>query len=1175
MILTFCAIMMLTGCTSLSDSFYNNLIAENRYKMILDGLQVTLVITFFATVLGTLLGGLVCWMRMSRRAWLRQVAKVYIDLMRGTPVLVLLMLMYYVVMAPLDTTGIVVAIVTFAMNTAAYISEMLRTTIQGIDRGQTEAGLALGFTPRQTFFKIVLPQVVRAVMPVYQGEVVSLLKGTSIVGYIAVADMTRASDLIRSRTFDAFFPLILTAVIYFLMAWLIGLLLQSLVERKRVKAAAAAVSLLIAGMLCYVPAMQTDDSSSAAAFSAAAPSAAVDSVASPSGMSPLFKALEGKRVAVILGSHQDLLITEKVPDAQVLHYTNMTDLVNAVMMDKADVVCTDDLLKLVDRKHAAQMGYVDAGEPPMPMAAMFKLGNTELQEDFNRFLSEIRADGTFQQIHDRWYEADDPAEVPVPQQKGSGDRVVRLATYSSYPPFSFISHGKHSGLSIELVTEWVNRRNWRLEILSMEVVSLVSALQTGKADIVAGGINITEERSKQVLFSDETCASHVGFFTKKGSHLFDGVTSKLAEGNNTVPSIFKSLKGKRVVVIIGTIQDIAITKMAPDANIMRVATITDMLATLENGKADVASDESLTLDFNKELASKVDTMGAGLETIPVGVVFRKDNTELQQDFNHFLAEIRSDSTYQRIYSQWQQAEDPEAIDIPQRRGTGRTLRVAINASMPPFSFFKNGELSGLEPALLTEWANRRNWKLEYLVMDFAALIPAVQAGKADVAVGDISITEERTKEVLFSDAYIESHTVLITRKGELGILTAQTDPVALLDEGESGWLWVGVALLAIIIGGGTWFFFRRRTTLQTNIPSGLEGQGVTVSHLSKRYGSFDVLHDITVDIHRGEVISIIGPSGTGKSTFLRCLNLLEQPSGGSIVVDGEDILTKGYPVNRLRQKMGMVFQSFNLFEHKTVLENVIFAPCQLLHQPEEEARREGLALLRKVGLAEKADVYPSSLSGGQKQRVAIARALAMKPSLILFDEPTSALDPTMVGEVLSVIRQLAQEGMTMLIVTHEMKFAHDVSTRIFFMYDGYIHEDGSPEQIFENPIHSATKAFIQRIRKEVFEIDGPDFDFLGMHSSISAFCHKYGIPEKEETAHRLTDWMLGGAMASYRPITVRITHSEQSLVTALDFMVEKMTATPLTDDHRRELSAQCREVIEEPTKRGFRVKLII
>lgn len=224
--------------SNVAESFSNNLIVEDRYRMILDGLQVTLLITLFAAVLGTILGGLVCWMRMSRRTWLQQVAKVYIELMRGTPVLVLLMLMYYVVMAPLDATGVMVAIVTFAMNTSAYISEMLRTTIQSIDRGQTEAGLALGFTQRQTFFKIVLPQVVKAVMPVYQGEVVSLLKGTSIVGYIAVADMTRASDLIRSRTFDAFFPLIVTAIIYFLMAWLIGMMLQSLVQQKRTKVSA-------------------------------------------------------------------------------------------------------------------------------------------------------------------------------------------------------------------------------------------------------------------------------------------------------------------------------------------------------------------------------------------------------------------------------------------------------------------------------------------------------------------------------------------------------------------------------------------------------------------------------------------------------------------------------------------------------------------------------------------------------------------------------------------------------------------------------------------------------------------------------------------------------------------------------------------------------------------------
>jgi polar amino acid transport system substrate-binding protein len=674
-----------------------------------------------------------------------------------------------------------------------------------------------------------------------------------------------------------------------------------------------------------------------------------------------------------------------------------------------------------------------------------------------------------------------------------------------------------------------------------------------------------------------------GYVPSALSHSQTAATT--ATSADSVPAVFKALKGKSVGVIIGSIQDIAVTSMAPDADILRMTSMADMLAALDNGKVDVAGSESLTLDFNRELAGKVDSVGAGLANIPVGAIFRQDNTALQQDFNRFLAEIRGDGTYQKIYDRWKLSEDPSAMAIPEQHGTGRTLRVATYPAMPPFNFINASKLSGLEPALLTEWANRRNWRLEFLVMDFSAQIPAVQTGKADMAMGAISITEERQKQVLFSDGYVESHILLITRKGEGHILSGVTTGSLTPDPsrgGEgSGYLWpLGVALLIII--GGAWFFLRRkrRTTLHTTPLSsargaGGEASGVSLLHLRKSYGTLDVLRDITVDIHRGEVISIIGPSGTGKSTLLRCLNLLEQPSGGSIIVDGEDILAKGYAVNKLRQKMGMVFQSFNLFEHKTVLENVIFAPCQLRHEPEEAAREEGMALLRKVGLAEKADAWPSSLSGGQKQRVAIARALAMKPEVILFDEPTSALDPTMVGEVLSVIRQLAQEGMTMLIVTHEMKFAHDVSTRIFFMYDGYIHEDGSPEQVFENPVHSATKAFIQRIRKEKFEIGGPDFDFLGMHSAISAFCHKYGISEKEETAHHLTDQMLDGPMAPYRPITVRITHSEQSLVTSLDFMVEQMADTPLSDTWRSQLSAQCCQVIEEKTKRGFRVKLII
>src|SRR5574344_2172790 len=239
---------------------------------------------------------------------------------------------------------------------------------------------------------------------------------------------------------------------------------------------------------------------------------------------------------------------------------------------------------------------------------------------------------------------------------------------------------------------------------------------------------------------------------------------------------------------------------------------------------------------------------------------------------------------------------------------------------------------------------------------------------------------------------------------------------------------------------------------------------ITVQHLRKRFGDLVVLKDINTEIKKGEVISIIGPSGTGKSTFLRCLNLLEQPTGGSILIDGENILDKKADRSKLRRKMGMVFQSFNLFEHLSIMDNLTIGPIKLLGKKKEEAEKRGMELLKMVGLADKYNYYPDQLSGGQKQRVAIARCLSMDPEIILFDEPTSALDPTMVSEVLGVIRQLAKEGMTMAIVTHEMNFAKDVSTRIFYMDEGIIYEEGDPKQIFDAPKNEKTRMFINRIR---------------------------------------------------------------------------------------------------------------
>ena len=236
-----------------------------------------------------------------------------------------------------------------------------------------------------------------------------------------------------------------------------------------------------------------------------------------------------------------------------------------------------------------------------------------------------------------------------------------------------------------------------------------------------------------------------------------------------------------------------------------------------------------------------------------------------------------------------------------------------------------------------------------------------------------------------------------------------------------------------------------------------------IEHLQKNFGSLCVLNDISTTIKKGEVVGIVGPSGSGKSTFLRSLNLLEEPTSGVIRFEGRDITDKHSNVNLYRQKIGMVFQHFNLFPHKTILENMTLAPIKLLKKPKGEAEQEAMSLLERVGLAEKANAYPSQLSGGQKQRIAIVRSLCMHPDVMLFDEPTSALDPEMVGEVLNVMADLAREGMTMVIVTHEMGFAREVGTRVMFVDEGEIKEENTPQEFFEHPKNGRLREFLSKI----------------------------------------------------------------------------------------------------------------
>ena len=271
---------------------------------------------------------------------------------------------------------------------------------------------------------------------------------------------------------------------------------------------------------------------------------------------------------------------------------------------------------------------------------------------------------------------------------------------------------------------------------------------------------------------------------------------------------------------------------------------------------------------------------------------------------------------------------------------------------------------------------------------------------------------------------------------------------------------------------------------------------IRVEHLKKEYEAATPLIDVNAEIQDGEVISIIGPSGTGKSTFLRCLNLLEKPTEGRIFIDGEEITGKKSRVHLLRQKMGMVFQNFNLFSNLNIIENIMAAPVELLGKTRQEAYDSGMELLRSVGLEDRALAFPDELSGGQKQRAAIARTLAMEPSILLFDEPTSALDPTMIAEVLAVIRNLTRKGLTILIVTHEMRFAREVCDRVFYMDEGVIYEQGTPEEIFEHPQKEKTRQFIRQLKVLELETESGTFSLSDAAAKIEEYGFRNQIPPK-------------------------------------------------------------------------------
>ena len=332
---------------------------------------------------------------------------------------------------------------------------------------------------------------------------------------------------------------------------------------------------------------------------------------------------------------------------------------------------------------------------------------------------------------------------------------------------------------------------------------------------------------------------------------------------------------------------------------------------------------------------------------------------------------------------------------------------------------------------------------------------------------------------------------------------------------------------------------------------------IEIRGLKKSFGDLQVLHDVNFSVEEGERIVIIGGSGCGKSVFLRCIELLEIPDAGNIFIDGNEITAPNCDIDKIRQSMGMVYQKFNLFTHMNVMQNLCIAPMKLLGMSKVEAEKKAVELLTQVGLASKAEVYPSVLSGGQQQRIAICRSLMMNPKVILFDEPTSALDPTMVSEVLAVIRMLAKRNLTMIIVTHEMNFAREVATKVLFFADGGIYEQGTPAEIFENPKREKTIAFIQRQKNFHYEVYNRDFDLLEMQGMIWNFAEKYGLKNKSASrlqlcCEEIIYTMMSGCYDDDDEISigVDITYTESDGTTKLDLICAGKNYNPfaLEDD---------------------------
>ena len=774
-------------------------------------------------------------------------------------------------------------------------------------------------------------------------------------------------------------------------------------------------------------------------------------VASAGTSAARFEALadfEGTTLGALTGSYQDQLAQDAIPGVSIQYYDDIASMLLALQNGYVDGVLND--LPLATLAVARQPELAIFSETIAPDSYGLGLSkNSSLTPQVSAIIEDFAADGTLDALEEKWLGADESVKVIDVGEYDAPTGTLRYVHDPSMAPMSYVGEGGESlGYEVELVALIAKELGMELEITQGNFNALIPMLISGRADIVSGSISITEERKQSIDFA--------------AAHYTGGV------------------------VLVVRAEDLGVSTQAEEAGFWGGLTDSFRKTFVEENRWQmILSGLGVTVVISLCAAIIGSVLGFGL-----CLVRRSRNKAASLLAAAFIRLVQG---------------------IP----TLVLLMVLY------YIVFASTILSGVVIAILAFSINFGVYVSEMIRTG----IDAVDKGQWEAAA---ALGFGRTKTFTKVIAPQAARHILPVYKGELISMVKMTSVVgyiAVEDLTKATDLIRSrtfEAFFPLIVTAAIYFLlawvltsllrlvelridpkWRPRVlrnvegdTLSDPAPASApfsEGEVViSVAHLKKAYPNVTPLKDVNTEVCQGDVISIIGPSGTGKSTLLRCLNRLEEPTDGEIRVLGQAMIgAVPRELSAVRRRMGMVFQSFHLFPHLTVIENIMLAPVELLGLSRQDAYRHGLELLQRVGLAEKALNYPDELSGGQKQRVAIARTLAMSPDIVLFDEPTSALDPTMVGEVLSVIRSLAGQGLTMLIVTHEMKFARDVSTRVFYMDQGVIYEEGTPEQIFEHPQTDRCRAFIHRLKTFHAEICSREFDFLGTASEIDVFARKH------------------------------------------------------------------------------------